>query len=141
MSYFLSKSDFQLGTTCPKKLIYKKAYYPTANDTNEYMRLLAQGGYIIGKMATLLFPGGIEIDGNTQECIEKTNRLLQQDDVILFEPAILSGQKLIRVDILVKKKNHFHLIEVKAKSHDTDEAKSGANAKLKKIYRGRCLSV
>ncbi len=132
MSYFLSKSDFQLASSCPQKLVYKKAYYPTANDTNEYMQLLAQGGYVIGKMATFLYPDGIEIEGNTQDCIEQTNRLLQQEEVILFEPAILSGQKLIRVDILVKKKNHFHLIEVKAKSHDTDEEKSGANAKLKK---------
>jgi hypothetical protein len=132
MASYLSKSDFQLASTCAKKLVYKKAYYPTANDTNEYMQLLAQGGYIIGKMATLLYPDGIEIEGNTLECIEQTNRLLQQEEVVLFEPAIVSGQKLIRVDILVKKKNHFHLIEVKAKSHDTDAEKSGATAKLKK---------
>ncbi len=66
---YLSKSDFQLGTSCPKKLQYKKAYYPTANDANEYMEMLSQGGYIVGKMATLLFPNGIEIAGNTQDCI------------------------------------------------------------------------
>ena len=118
---YLSKSDFQLASSCPKKLVYKKAYYPTANDSNEYMEMLAQGGYVIGKMATLLFPIGIEIKGNTQECIYKTQSLLQQENVVLFEPAIVSGQKLVRVDILVKEGNSFHLIEVKAKSHNTDE--------------------
>jgi hypothetical protein len=118
---YLSKSDFQLGATCSKKLHYKKAHYPTANDTNEYMKMLSQGGYIVGKMATLLFPDGIEIAGNTQDCIAQTQTLLKQDNVILFEPAIVSGQKLVRIDILIKQGNSFHLIEVKAKSHDTDE--------------------
>jgi len=118
---YLSKSDFQLATTCPKKLVYKKGNYPTANDTNEYMEMLAQGGYIVGKMATMLFPNGIEICGNTQDCIAQTQTLLQHENVVLFEPAIVSGQKLVRVDILVKQGNSFHLIEVKAKSHNTDE--------------------
>lgn len=127
---YLSKSDFQLASTCPKKLIYKKAFYPTSNDGNEYMEMLAQGGYIVGKMATLLYPEGIEVEGKTQECIAKTQTLLQQENVVLFEPAIVSGQKLVRVDILLKEGNSFHLIEVKAKSHNTDELPD--KAKLKK---------
>jgi hypothetical protein len=126
----LSKSDFQLASTCPKKLVYKKANYPTANDTNEYMEMLAQGGYIVGKMATMLFPDGIEMDGNIQDCIAQTQTFLQQENVVLFEPAIVSGQKLVRVDILVKQGNSLHLIEVKAKSHNTDEQQD--KAKLKK---------
>lgn len=121
MTKLLSKSDFQLASTCPKKLVYKKAYYPTANDTNEYMEMLAQGGYIVGKMATMLYPDGIEVEGNTQDCIAQTQTLLQQENVVLFEPAIVAGQRLVRVDILVKEGNSFHLIEVKAKSHNTDE--------------------
>jgi hypothetical protein len=78
MGKYLSKSDFQLASSCPKKLVYKKAFYPTANDTNEYMEMLAQGGYIVGKMATILFNDGIEIVRNTQDCITQTQTLLQQ---------------------------------------------------------------
>jgi len=132
MTTYLSKSDFQLASTCAKKLVYKKAYYPTANDSNEYMKMLAQGGYIVGKMATLLYPEGIEIDGKTDQCIALTNELMQQENVVLFEPAIVSGQKLVRVDILVKKGNHLHLIEVKAKSHHSEDTDSEAEKKLKK---------
>ena len=120
---YLSKSDFQLASTCPKKLVYKKKYYPTSNDTNEYMDMLAQGGYIVGKMATLLYPDGIEIEGNTKDCILATNDLLQRENVVLFEAAIESNQKLIRIDILEKKGNHLHLIEVKSKSHNSEEKK------------------
>lgn len=120
-THTLSKSDFMLASSCPVKLLYKKRGYPTAHDTNEYMAMLAQGGYIVGKMATLLYPEGIEIEGSTADCIARTQTLLEQENVTLFEAAIALGQKLVRADILVKSGKRFDLIEVKAKSHDTDE--------------------
>lgn len=130
MNPTLSKSDFQLASACPKKLIYKKSFYPTTNDTNEYMEMLALGGYIIGKMATYYHPTGIEIEGNTKDCINKTQELLQNENIILFEPAIQSNDKLVRIDILVKEGKRLHLIEVKAKSFDsTDEKKKKELAK------------
>lgn len=120
----LSKSDFQLASTCPKKLVYKKQGYPTSNDTNEYMDMLAKGGYIVGHLATLLYPDGVEIDEKTTlSAIKKTNECLQQENCVLFEAAIQSGEKLIRVDILEKIGNKINLIEVKAKSHDTEDDK------------------
>jgi hypothetical protein len=96
------------------------------------MKILSQGGYIVGKMATLLFPDGIEIEGNTRECIQQTNELMKKENVVLFEPAFVSGQKLIRVDILEKKGKLIHLIEVKAKSHNTEDDPSKQKSKLKK---------
>ena len=128
----LSKSDFQLASTCPKKLVYKKQGYPTTNDTNEYMEMLAKGGYVVGLMATLQYPDGVEITGNTKEAIEKTNEYLKQENCVLFEAAIQSGEKLIRVDILQKIGNKINLIEVKAKSHDTEGNKDEQEKLLKK---------
>jgi hypothetical protein len=122
-NFTLSKSDFQLASTCPKKLVYKKQGYPTTNDTNEYMEMLAKGGYVVGLMATLQYPDGVEITGNTKEAIEKTNEYLKKENCVLFEAAIQSGEKLIRVDILQKIGNKINLIEVKAKSHDTEDDK------------------
>lgn len=119
----LSKSDFQLASSCAKKLGYKKAFYPTNNDTNEYMEMLAQGGYIIGQMAKLYYPGGIEISGGQEQCFESTRKLMSQEDVVLFEPAIRSGQKIVRIDILVKERNKLHLIEVKSASYDSSDPK------------------
>ena len=49
----LSKSDFTLARSCAKKLVYKKANYPTTLEGNEFMEVLAEGGYLIGKYATL----------------------------------------------------------------------------------------
>lgn len=73
----LSKSDFILACSCPKKFVYKKAGYPTTNDTNEYMQILAKGGYIIGLYAQLMFPDGIEIkSGSPEKAAEETRQLL-----------------------------------------------------------------
>lgn len=56
-----------MASSCAQKLVYKKKGYDSSNDTDEYMMMLAQGGYIVGKMATMLFPEGIEVEGSTTE--------------------------------------------------------------------------
>ena len=129
----LSKSDFQLASTCEQKLLYKKRGYPTAGDSDGYMQMLSEGGYVVGKMATLLYGDGIEISADrTEDCVNQTEDwLAKTDKVTLFEAAILSNQKLVRIDILKKNGKCLHLIEVKAKSHDSDDEKESAN-KLKK---------
>lgn len=129
----LSKSDFQLASTCEQKLIYKKRGYPTAGDSDGYMQMLSEGGYVVGKMATLLYEDGREISAETTEdCVNQTRDWLAHTaQGILFEAAILSNQKLVRIDILEKTGNRLHLIEVKAKSHDSDDVKESAK-KLKK---------
>ncbi|WP_396161501.1 DUF2779 domain-containing protein [Flavobacterium sp.] len=133
ISKTLSKSDFQLASDCPKKLIYKKQGYPTSNDTNEYMEMLAQGGYVVGTMATMLYPDGIEITGNTSEAVQKTLDYLKLDNVVLFEPAVMTtNQKLCRIDILVKQGNDIQIIEVKAKSHNSEDNPADSAKKLKK---------
>ncbi len=129
---YLSKSDFQLASGCAKKLVYKKKRYATSNDTNEYMEMLAQGGYVVGKMATLLYPEGIEVTGTTQEALETTKRLLEANDsIVLFEPAIENNNRLARIDILVKNGNLLDLIEVKSASFDSAEK----NNNLKKYIQ------
>ena len=95
----LSKSDFKIASTCPKKLVYKKASYLTKNDSNEYMEMLAQGGYIVGKLAQLIYPDGIEIKGDTLEsAISETKKLIDQNESItLFEATVISNNKIIKL--------------------------------------------
>jgi hypothetical protein len=120
MSNYISKSDFKVARECATKLYYKKLEYPNTNECNEYLQLLAEGGYIVGKMAQLMYPSGIEIQSErgSSDALNETENLLKQENVILFEPAIWINNKLIRIDILEKKGNVFNLIEVKAKSFD-----------------------
>ena len=73
----LSKSDFKIARTCPTKLYYKKLGFPQHED-NEYMALLARGGNMIGKLAQILYPEGIEVktESGTKYAIEETKELL-----------------------------------------------------------------
>lgn len=120
--HYLSKSDFKVARTCHTKLYYKKSGFPSNLEDDEYMDYLARGGYQVGKMATLFFPEGIEINtgNNHREAIKLTEEYLLRDEITLFEAAIESKGKLIRVDILRKKGEQIDIIEVKSKSYDSD---------------------
>jgi hypothetical protein len=131
---YLSKSDFKVAQTCPTKLYYKKNKYPSQKDGNDYLALLADGGFMIGKLAQLLYPEGKEImegRGKQNEAIQETEILLAENEhITLFEPAIFVNNQLVRIDILVKSGNHFQLIEVKSKSYNSQ---SLADSKLKAV--------
>jgi hypothetical protein len=135
---YLSKSDFKVAQTCPTKLFYKKQHYESKHETNEYLKLLADGGFMIGKLAQLLYPNGIEIfEGRKEQqlAIEKTEKLLSENEnIILFEPAIFFENQLIRIDILEKKGNHFNLIEVKSKSYDKESLEESKKNKKRRSY-------
>lgn len=117
----LSKSDFKVAQECPTKLYYRKLKYPDRKAEDEYLKLLAEGGYAVGLLAQLLHPGGVDLGdiGDPAEAVRRTTELLQQEDVTLFEAAIQHGSYLVRVDVLVKHGNEVELIEVKSTSVDT----------------------
>jgi Domain of unknown function(DUF2779) len=119
---YLTKSRFKLAIECPTKLYYSgkpKEYRDTMSE-NAFMAMLAEGGYQVGELAKARYPDGIEIEGFDHEKVAlQTQEYLQQDQLALFEPAILFGSFFVRIDILVKNGNRFELIEVKAKSYDS----------------------
>ena len=92
---------------------------------NPYLQFLADGGYMVEKMAKLLYPEGIEMeswDNPTQAHQEALALITERESVTLFEPTILDGQRLVRVDILNKKGAEIQLIEVKSASVNMSES-------------------
>ncbi len=120
---YLTKSRFKLGIECPTKLFYTgKKEYPDSKMDDFFLAALAEGGFQVGDLAKLYFPNGHDITTlNYEEAENQTLELLKQDNVIIYEPAIRFQDLFIRIDVLVKKWNHFDLIEVKAKSFDETE--------------------
>lgn len=119
---YLSKSDFKVAKTCATKLYYKKNKYSSLNEENDYLSLLADGGFMIGKLAQLLFPEGYEIEGNVTDSINLTEQIISSNEnVVLFEPSIFVDNQLVRVDIFIKKGNDIEIIEVKSKSYNSDD--------------------
>jgi hypothetical protein len=119
----LSKSDFKAARSCPTKLYYRKRGYPSLRDDDEYLALLAEGGFMVQKMATLLYPQGRQMPfaAEPAKAAEATLQALRAREITLFEATLISNGKLARIDILEKQGNEFHLIEVKATLYNSGE--------------------
>jgi hypothetical protein len=124
---YLTKSRFKLAVNCPTKLFYTgKSSYANTNDENDFLTMLADGGFQVGELAKLMYPTGIEIEAKESAvALTQTEGYLSQEDVVLFEPAISYGPFLVRVDVLIKRGNVLEVIEVKAKSYSGDLASLG----------------
>jgi len=119
----LTKSRFGVALECPTKLRYtgKKEYVSNKQD-NEFLQALAEGGFQVGELAKQYYHEGIPVDElGYDKALSITNKLLERENVTIFEAAILFDDRFfIRVDILKKVGNKVELIEVKAKSFDSD---------------------
>ena len=117
---YLTKSRCKIGLECPTKLFYtKKIEYFDRKKEDEFLQSLAKGGFQVGELAKLYYPGGVNIDELDYEIsLARTRELLQQPEAIIYEAAFLYDNFFVRTDILLKKGNSIQLIEVKAKSFD-----------------------
>ena len=121
---YLTKSRFQTALECPTKLFYvrKSDEYPSTKEDNDFLMALAEGGFQVGALAKCYHPDGIDITaGYYDEPLRQTNDLLKQENVTIFEAAVLYENLFIRVDVLEKQGNTLNLIEVKAKSINPHE--------------------
>jgi hypothetical protein len=121
-SGYLTKSDFKVACDCRTRLYYRKQGYPTALDDNDYMRLLADGGFMIETIAKAKYPDGIDLvdERSPEKSFELTRDLLAKGDVTIFEAAATVGKLHARIDILQRKGDVLRLIEVKSSSIDGD---------------------
>jgi len=92
-------------------------------DQDEFMMALAEGGFQVGELAKYYYPDGRDIKTvDFNEALAKTNKLLHNENVTIYEAAIQFDKFIIRVDVLKKQGNEIELIEVKAKSYDNYES-------------------
>lgn len=125
LARLLTKSRFALALECPTKLYYTgKPGYANRKNEDGILQALAEGGFQVGALARVMYPGGhlIERDADNVQMVARTRELLQQENVTLYEAALAADGLLVLVDVLHKKGNHVELIEVKAKSFDPAKA-------------------
>ena len=111
---YLTKSDFKACFECRTKLYYRKNGYPSALAENDYLRFLADGGFMIEHVAKTRFPDGVD-------SFAATKSLLARDKVTIFEAAATVGGFHVRTDILQREGATLNLIEVKSSSLEDDE--------------------
>lgn len=124
MRKHLTKSIFKVGLECPRKLFYHKkpAEYFNGKDEDPFLESLAQGGYQVGALAQLKYPGGIEIkEREYAAAAEETQKYLSQENAVLFEAAFLKDHFYVRADISIKAGDNLRIIEVKSKSFESDD--------------------
>ena len=139
MTQLFTKSRFKLALECPTKLFYASLpeRYNNQNEDDEFLRSLAEGGFQVGALAKLY--RGVEYDLSDckgyDEPLKETERLLKENtNVIIAEAAFKWNNCFVRVDILEKRGNTLHIIEVKAKSSE------GENERFVNIKTGGVLS-
>ena len=126
---FLTKSAFKIALSCPHKLYYygRPDEYENANANDEFLESLAEGGFQVGELAKIYcdVPDDCDLKDimGHEESLQRTQELMQRDQVNIAEAAFCFGNLFVRVDILKKDGNNIKLIEVKAKSWNPDTDK------------------
>lgn len=120
---YLTKSDFKAAFDCRTRLYYRKSSYPSASDDNEFLRMLADGGFMIEFIAKLRYPEGIDLAHvrNAEEATAKTRELLAAANATVFEAGFIHGKFHIRTDVLRKSGKVIELIEVKSSGVDDQD--------------------
>ena len=115
---YLTKSRFKLGLECPNKLTEN---FNEEIEENDFLKALADGGFQAEELARLHYKNGILIeDKNHSISSIKTNKELSKDNCVIYEAAFLYKKLFVRTDILIKSGNSLKIIEVKAKSFNSE---------------------
>ena len=115
-SPFLSKSKYLVGLQCPKLLWYNYNAKDKLPPIDAGTQAIFDQGHEVGKIAQMLFPGGITIgeEANFKKVIDLTLPLLTKRKP-LFEPGFLYKNTYARPDVLnPAKSGKWDIIEVKS---------------------------
>src|SRR5438067_11278037 len=90
----LSKSDFKLARTCDAKLFFRENGYPDNRDSNPYLALLAEGGYMVEALAKAKYVDAVQLEygRGVGDGYVRTIEHLSREQVTLFEATLLVGR-------------------------------------------------
>ena len=121
----LTKSKFKIGLTCPRQLEYsiKPKEYADNQLEDPFLEALATGGWQVSALANQYVKNeNLDIESHKVDTLNKdlavkiTNKLLEKENVNIFEAALYFKDYFIRCDILKKRGDYIEIIEVKSKS-------------------------
>ena len=116
---YLTKSRFKLALECPTRVRYalEPEVYENQRADNPFLLALAEGGFQVGEWAKLHFPSGKDcVTRDNERALAETASWLESGEHVIFEAALRSGFKYIRVDVLQITEHEIRVIEVKSKS-------------------------
>ena len=132
---YLTKSRFKLGLECPFKLTED---FQEDQEENDFLSALADGGFQAEELARLHYETGILIeDKDYSVSVKKTNEELLKDSCVIYEAAFLHKKLFVRTDILIKSGKYLKIIEVKAKSFNSENKNTftSKNGQIKSAWK------
>ncbi len=124
MSIRLSKSKFVAGCQCQKRLWFQVHEPELAEQPDAAAEAIIQQGHEVGRLARLLFPGGVEVcERSLDQAIRTTRELVANQDVpAIFEGVFEHDGVLVRADVLHRRADgRWRLIEVKSSASKKEE--------------------
>ena len=123
-THALSKSRFVSALQCTKRLYLETHHRELASEPSIGLQRIFDSGHAVGELAQKQFPEGRLIDApyyDTAKALRDTEAAIEAGVTVLYEPAFLYQNVLVRVDILRKGADgRWHLIEVKSTNRVSD---------------------
>ncbi|MBE7423522.1 MAG: DUF2779 domain-containing protein [Zoogloeaceae bacterium] len=114
--HFLSKSKIMSGLQCPKRL-WLEVKRPESMHFSDRAEQSFAAGHEVGAVARQLHPGGVLIgfEGELSSALAETGHMIEKPgDLSLFEATFQHGRVLVRADVLSRRGEGWHLVEVKS---------------------------
>ncbi len=119
----LSKSQFIRGLQCHKSLWLLKHRPELRDQPDAAQQSLFETGNTVGDLACQLFPGGVEIQFDTQNfdgMMAQTRQLIEEGVEVIYEATFKENGIFAMADILVKNGEGWDVYEVKASTSVKD---------------------
>jgi hypothetical protein len=113
----ISKTSFLKFEQCPKAFYFYKRLPQLADQPDVDKKLVFLRGHEVGNFARQLFPGGIDASAgakDTIEIIERTARLIDGGERVIYEAGFTYNRALVLVDILCRQEDKWYGYEVKS---------------------------
>ncbi len=118
-SVYLTKSKLLSWLQCPRRL-YLEIYHPELIIESESAKATMAAGNLVGEKACQFFPEGVLIDwprgatGRDQAVRQTAQELAAKSPRPIFEATFVHERTIVRADLLLPEKRHWHLVEVKS---------------------------
>jgi predicted RecB family nuclease len=111
------KKDYLSGLRCSKNLYLQEHNPELAQIDNNALAIMTMGREFELTVRKLIAPGGLDLTfvcSTEEELISRTRSELKKENVTLYQATFQNDTNdTAMIDVLIKKGNHIHLIEIK----------------------------